>query len=149
MFCSSFSHNTKTTTWLDPRLAMKAKPPEKCEEGGETTSADSLHTLESALTRQGGASRREEDEQLSASDHHQKPYWLGLPVPSTDYTSRRSFWTHAKRVQRLLEGNFLGLAVRKGVFCAAHVVLCSSRSLQRREVCSNCSPHPPHAIPPP
>lgn len=30
-----FSHNSKTTTWLDPRLAKKAKPPEKCEEGGE------------------------------------------------------------------------------------------------------------------
>uniref|UniRef100_A0A8C7YQ24 Membrane-associated guanylate kinase, WW and PDZ domain-containing protein 3 n=1 Tax=Oryzias sinensis TaxID=183150 RepID=A0A8C7YQ24_9TELE len=30
-------HDTKTTTWLDPRLAMKAKAPEKCEEGGETT----------------------------------------------------------------------------------------------------------------
>uniref|UniRef100_A0A8C6LNW1 Membrane associated guanylate kinase, WW and PDZ domain containing 3 n=1 Tax=Nothobranchius furzeri TaxID=105023 RepID=A0A8C6LNW1_NOTFU len=29
-----FSHNTKTTTWLDPRLAKKAKPPEKCEDGG-------------------------------------------------------------------------------------------------------------------
>ncbi|XP_072223956.1 membrane-associated guanylate kinase, WW and PDZ domain-containing protein 3a isoform X2 [Leuresthes tenuis] len=26
-------HNNKTTTWLDPRLAKKAKPPEKCEEG--------------------------------------------------------------------------------------------------------------------
>ncbi|MED6276926.1 Membrane-associated guanylate kinase, WW and PDZ domain-containing protein 3 [Characodon lateralis] len=26
-------HNTKTTTWLDPRLAKKAKPPEKCDEG--------------------------------------------------------------------------------------------------------------------
>ncbi|KAL1250055.1 hypothetical protein QQF64_021060, partial [Cirrhinus molitorella] len=26
-------HNTKTTTWLDPRLAKKAKPPEKCEDG--------------------------------------------------------------------------------------------------------------------
>ncbi|XP_033484133.2 membrane-associated guanylate kinase, WW and PDZ domain-containing protein 3a isoform X1 [Epinephelus lanceolatus] len=26
-------HNSKTTTWLDPRLAKKAKPPEKCEEG--------------------------------------------------------------------------------------------------------------------
>uniref|UniRef100_A0A8C6SC78 Membrane-associated guanylate kinase, WW and PDZ domain-containing protein 3 n=1 Tax=Neogobius melanostomus TaxID=47308 RepID=A0A8C6SC78_9GOBI len=26
-------HNSKTTTWLDPRLARKAKPPEKCEEG--------------------------------------------------------------------------------------------------------------------
>ncbi|TRY87084.1 hypothetical protein DNTS_009166 [Danionella cerebrum] len=26
-------HNTKTTTWLDPRLAKKSKPPEKCEEG--------------------------------------------------------------------------------------------------------------------
>ncbi|KAM4737764.1 membrane-associated guanylate kinase, WW and PDZ domain-containing protein 3a isoform 2-T2 [Anableps anableps] len=26
-------HNTKTTTWLDPRLAKKAKPPEKCVEG--------------------------------------------------------------------------------------------------------------------
>uniref|UniRef100_A0A3B3DFM9 Membrane associated guanylate kinase, WW and PDZ domain containing 3b n=1 Tax=Oryzias melastigma TaxID=30732 RepID=A0A3B3DFM9_ORYME len=25
-------HNTKTTTWLDPRLAKKAKPPEKCED---------------------------------------------------------------------------------------------------------------------
>lgn len=25
-------HNTKTTTWLDPRMAKKAKPPEKCEE---------------------------------------------------------------------------------------------------------------------
>uniref|UniRef100_A0A8B9HHU5 Membrane associated guanylate kinase, WW and PDZ domain containing 3b n=1 Tax=Astyanax mexicanus TaxID=7994 RepID=A0A8B9HHU5_ASTMX len=27
-------HNTKSTTWLDPRLAKKAKPPEKCEDGG-------------------------------------------------------------------------------------------------------------------
>ncbi|XP_051931034.1 membrane-associated guanylate kinase, WW and PDZ domain-containing protein 3 isoform X2 [Hippocampus zosterae] len=26
-------HNTKTTTWLDPRLAKKAKPAEKCEDG--------------------------------------------------------------------------------------------------------------------
>ncbi|XP_077589154.1 membrane-associated guanylate kinase, WW and PDZ domain-containing protein 3a isoform X5 [Stigmatopora nigra] len=26
-------HNGKTTTWLDPRLARKAKAPEKCEEG--------------------------------------------------------------------------------------------------------------------
>ncbi|XP_047662885.1 membrane-associated guanylate kinase, WW and PDZ domain-containing protein 3a isoform X1 [Tachysurus fulvidraco] len=26
-------HNTKTTTWLDPRMAKKAKPPEKCDEG--------------------------------------------------------------------------------------------------------------------
>ncbi|XP_034056865.1 membrane-associated guanylate kinase, WW and PDZ domain-containing protein 3-like isoform X2 [Gymnodraco acuticeps] len=28
-------HNSKTTTWLDPRLARRAKPPEKCEDGGE------------------------------------------------------------------------------------------------------------------
>ncbi|KAG5835302.1 hypothetical protein ANANG_G00242440 [Anguilla anguilla] len=26
-------HNNKTTTWLDPRLAKRAKPPEKCEDG--------------------------------------------------------------------------------------------------------------------
>uniref|UniRef100_A0A8C5ELY1 Membrane-associated guanylate kinase, WW and PDZ domain-containing protein 1 n=1 Tax=Gouania willdenowi TaxID=441366 RepID=A0A8C5ELY1_GOUWI len=26
-------HNSKTTTWLDPRLAKRAKPPEKCDEG--------------------------------------------------------------------------------------------------------------------
>ncbi|KAM6980866.1 membrane-associated guanylate kinase, WW and PDZ domain-containing protein 3 [Aplochiton taeniatus] len=26
-------HNSKTTTWLDPRLAKKAKAPEKCEDG--------------------------------------------------------------------------------------------------------------------
>ncbi|KAI4899729.1 hypothetical protein NFI96_013634 [Prochilodus magdalenae] len=26
------SHNTKTTSWLDPRLAKKAKPPEECED---------------------------------------------------------------------------------------------------------------------
>ncbi|XP_010863565.2 membrane-associated guanylate kinase, WW and PDZ domain-containing protein 3 isoform X2 [Esox lucius] len=26
-------HNSKTTTWLDPRLAKKAKPPENCEDG--------------------------------------------------------------------------------------------------------------------
>ncbi|KAK6470602.1 membrane-associated guanylate kinase [Huso huso] len=26
-------HNTKTTTWLDPHLAKKAKPPEKCDDG--------------------------------------------------------------------------------------------------------------------
>ncbi|XP_063735777.1 membrane-associated guanylate kinase, WW and PDZ domain-containing protein 3a isoform X4 [Eleginops maclovinus] len=26
-------HNSKTTTWLDPRLARRAKPPEKCEDG--------------------------------------------------------------------------------------------------------------------
>lgn len=38
------SHNSKTTTWLDPRLAKKAKPPEKCEEGGKTISEDSTHT---------------------------------------------------------------------------------------------------------
>nr|XP_021509335.1 membrane-associated guanylate kinase, WW and PDZ domain-containing protein 2-like [Meriones unguiculatus] len=35
-------HNTKTTSWLDPRLAKKAKPPEECKEnvlftGGSTT----------------------------------------------------------------------------------------------------------------
>ena len=29
------SHNTKTTSWLDPRLAKKAKPPEECKEDGE------------------------------------------------------------------------------------------------------------------
>ncbi|PWA14298.1 hypothetical protein CCH79_00012350 [Gambusia affinis] len=28
------SHNTKTTSWLDPRLAKKAKPPEECREDG-------------------------------------------------------------------------------------------------------------------
>uniref|UniRef100_A0A8C2E0A9 Membrane associated guanylate kinase, WW and PDZ domain containing 3b n=1 Tax=Cyprinus carpio TaxID=7962 RepID=A0A8C2E0A9_CYPCA len=28
-----YSHNTKSTTWLDPRLVKKAKPPEKCEDG--------------------------------------------------------------------------------------------------------------------
>uniref|UniRef100_A0A672Z2A3 Membrane associated guanylate kinase, WW and PDZ domain containing 2b n=1 Tax=Sphaeramia orbicularis TaxID=375764 RepID=A0A672Z2A3_9TELE len=27
-----FIHNTKTTSWLDPRLAKKAKPPEECRE---------------------------------------------------------------------------------------------------------------------
>uniref|UniRef100_A0A8C9ZGF6 Membrane associated guanylate kinase, WW and PDZ domain containing 2a n=1 Tax=Sander lucioperca TaxID=283035 RepID=A0A8C9ZGF6_SANLU len=26
------NHNTKTTSWLDPRLAKKAKPPEECKE---------------------------------------------------------------------------------------------------------------------
>ncbi|MCJ8729454.1 hypothetical protein PDJAM_G00106510 [Pangasius djambal] len=26
-------HNTKSTTWLDPRLVKKAKPPERCEDG--------------------------------------------------------------------------------------------------------------------
>lgn len=30
------SHNTKTTSWLDPRLAKKAKPPEECREDGES-----------------------------------------------------------------------------------------------------------------
>ena len=30
-----FSHNTKTTSWLDPRLAKKAKPPEECKENGK------------------------------------------------------------------------------------------------------------------
>lgn len=30
-----YSHNTKTTTWLDPRLCKKAKAPEDCEDGGE------------------------------------------------------------------------------------------------------------------
>ncbi|XP_007889105.2 membrane-associated guanylate kinase, WW and PDZ domain-containing protein 2a isoform X4 [Callorhinchus milii] len=28
-------HNTKTTSWLDPRLAKKAKPPEECKDGGD------------------------------------------------------------------------------------------------------------------
>lgn len=32
-----YSHNSKTTTWLDPRLAKKAKPPEKCEDGGKAS----------------------------------------------------------------------------------------------------------------
>lgn len=38
------SHNTKTTTWLDPRLAKKAKPPEKCEDGGMWTALLSWST---------------------------------------------------------------------------------------------------------
>ncbi|XP_067861052.1 membrane-associated guanylate kinase, WW and PDZ domain-containing protein 2a isoform X5 [Heptranchias perlo] len=28
-------HNTKTTSWLDPRLAKKAKPPEECKDDGD------------------------------------------------------------------------------------------------------------------
>ncbi|XP_030213357.1 membrane-associated guanylate kinase, WW and PDZ domain-containing protein 3a isoform X1 [Gadus morhua] len=32
-------HNSKTTTWLDPRLAKKAKPPEKGDDGGERMAA--------------------------------------------------------------------------------------------------------------
>lgn len=39
------SHNTKTTTWLDPRLAKKAKPPEKCEDGGTATLHSSMQPL--------------------------------------------------------------------------------------------------------
>lgn len=35
---SLFSHNTKTTSWLDPRLAKKAKPPEECKENGRLLS---------------------------------------------------------------------------------------------------------------
>ncbi|PNJ58356.1 MAGI2 isoform 33 [Pongo abelii] len=31
-------HNTKTTSWLDPRLAKKAKPPEECKENGRSLS---------------------------------------------------------------------------------------------------------------
>uniref|UniRef100_A0A8B9D516 Membrane associated guanylate kinase, WW and PDZ domain containing 2 n=1 Tax=Anser cygnoides TaxID=8845 RepID=A0A8B9D516_ANSCY len=31
-------HNTKTTSWLDPRLAKKAKPPEECKENGRLLS---------------------------------------------------------------------------------------------------------------
>uniref|UniRef100_A0A8C7PWI5 Membrane-associated guanylate kinase, WW and PDZ domain-containing protein 2 n=1 Tax=Oncorhynchus mykiss TaxID=8022 RepID=A0A8C7PWI5_ONCMY len=34
-------HNTKTTSWLDPRLAKKAKPPEECKEDGKS----SIHRL--------------------------------------------------------------------------------------------------------
>ncbi|KFO37572.1 Membrane-associated guanylate kinase, WW and PDZ domain-containing protein 2 [Fukomys damarensis] len=29
-------HNTKTTSWLDPRLAKKAKPPEECTENEQS-----------------------------------------------------------------------------------------------------------------
>ncbi|XP_075455715.1 membrane-associated guanylate kinase, WW and PDZ domain-containing protein 2 isoform X9 [Ascaphus truei] len=32
-------HNTKTTSWLDPRLAKKAKPPEECKENACTDPA--------------------------------------------------------------------------------------------------------------
>uniref|UniRef100_A0A673GFM8 Membrane-associated guanylate kinase, WW and PDZ domain-containing protein 2-like n=1 Tax=Sinocyclocheilus rhinocerous TaxID=307959 RepID=A0A673GFM8_9TELE len=31
-FTANSIHNTKTTSWLDPRLAKKAKPPEECKE---------------------------------------------------------------------------------------------------------------------
>uniref|UniRef100_A0A8C4WYM6 Membrane associated guanylate kinase, WW and PDZ domain containing 1 n=1 Tax=Eptatretus burgeri TaxID=7764 RepID=A0A8C4WYM6_EPTBU len=34
-FCFILSHNTKTTTWLDPRLKSHLKAVEECEEGGE------------------------------------------------------------------------------------------------------------------
>ena len=39
-----FSHNTKTTSWLDPRLAKKAKPPEECQEDGELHTQTHTHT---------------------------------------------------------------------------------------------------------
>ncbi|XP_075347226.1 membrane-associated guanylate kinase, WW and PDZ domain-containing protein 2 isoform X9 [Mycteria americana] len=32
-------HNTKTTSWLDPRLAKKAKPPEECKENEKSYDA--------------------------------------------------------------------------------------------------------------
>ncbi|XP_016425348.1 membrane-associated guanylate kinase, WW and PDZ domain-containing protein 2-like [Sinocyclocheilus rhinocerous] len=57
-------HNTKTTSWLDPRLAKKAKPPEECEEDGDvivyindicvlgTTHADVVKLFQSVLIGQ-------------------------------------------------------------------------------------------------
>lgn len=41
LFCS---HNTKATTWLDPRLVKKAKSPEQCEDGGELFKYTRAHT---------------------------------------------------------------------------------------------------------
>uniref|UniRef100_A0A2I3SL89 Membrane-associated guanylate kinase, WW and PDZ domain-containing protein 3 n=1 Tax=Pan troglodytes TaxID=9598 RepID=A0A2I3SL89_PANTR len=35
-------HNTKTTTWLDPRLCKKAKAPEDCEDGGRDSETYSI-----------------------------------------------------------------------------------------------------------
>lgn len=40
-----FSHNTKTTSWLDPRLAKKAKPPEECKENGRSLSSYDVSAL--------------------------------------------------------------------------------------------------------
>ncbi|KAL7885553.1 hypothetical protein AOLI_G00058480 [Acnodon oligacanthus] len=42
-------HNTKTTSWLDPRLAKKAKPPEECE---DDVAADVTEWLRSAIAHQ-------------------------------------------------------------------------------------------------
>ncbi|XP_041966468.1 membrane-associated guanylate kinase, WW and PDZ domain-containing protein 2 isoform X2 [Alosa sapidissima] len=36
-------HNTKTTSWLDPRLAKKAKPPEECEEDDNEVSCSTRY----------------------------------------------------------------------------------------------------------
>lgn len=47
------SHNTKTTTWLDPRLCKKAKAPEDCEDGGEIFRAHLLLWLISGWVYQG------------------------------------------------------------------------------------------------
>lgn len=44
------SHNSKTTTWLDPRLAKKAKPPEKCEDGGMSAALLERASIPLALT---------------------------------------------------------------------------------------------------
>ncbi|XP_046890991.1 membrane-associated guanylate kinase, WW and PDZ domain-containing protein 2-like isoform X4 [Hypomesus transpacificus] len=108
-------HNTKTTSWLDPRLAKRAKPPEECKEdelpyGWEKIDdpiygsyyVDHINRRTQFENPVLEAKRRMEQQQMQSQG------LSALPLPSI-YRERPPF----TRDPTQLKGNFLSTALQK------------------------------------
>uniref|UniRef100_A0A4W5PKB5 Membrane associated guanylate kinase, WW and PDZ domain containing 2a n=1 Tax=Hucho hucho TaxID=62062 RepID=A0A4W5PKB5_9TELE len=115
-FSLSSSHNTKTTSWLDPRLAKKAKPPEECKEDELPYGWEKIHDPIYGNYYVDHINRRTQFENpvLEAKrrvQQHQQMQEQGLsslPLP-TIYREKPLFTRDATQ----LKGSFLSTALQK------------------------------------
>uniref|UniRef100_A0A8C1RCI1 Membrane-associated guanylate kinase, WW and PDZ domain-containing protein 1 n=1 Tax=Cyprinus carpio TaxID=7962 RepID=A0A8C1RCI1_CYPCA len=110
-------HNTKTTSWLDPRLAKKAKPPEECKENELPYGWEKIDDPVYGTYYVDHINRRTQFEnpvleakrRLQQQQQMQSQGLSSLPLP-TVYRGKKPLFT---RDPTQLKGSFLSTALQK------------------------------------
>uniref|UniRef100_A0A8C6YAS8 Membrane associated guanylate kinase, WW and PDZ domain containing 2 n=1 Tax=Naja naja TaxID=35670 RepID=A0A8C6YAS8_NAJNA len=103
-------HNTKTTSWLDPRLAKKAKPPEECKENGIASVDNGFLYIFSHINRRTQFENPVLEAKRKLQQRTMPNAELGIkPLPVQSFREKPLFTRDASQ----LKGSFLSTTLKK------------------------------------
>uniref|UniRef100_A0A663LVH1 Membrane associated guanylate kinase, WW and PDZ domain containing 2 n=1 Tax=Athene cunicularia TaxID=194338 RepID=A0A663LVH1_ATHCN len=103
-------HNTKTTSWLDPRLAKKAKPPEECKENGRLLIFNQNQIFSSHINRRTQFENPVLEAKRKLQQHNMPNAELGTkPMQAQGFREKPLFTRDASQ----LKGTFLSTTLKK------------------------------------